>query len=125
MNDFELFWQNYPKKTAKGDARKAWDQTTSIRPDMKTVIEAIHKQCQTEQWRENDGKYIPYPATWLRAERWDDEVEVKLPGVVAGKSWHETAVGIEAKGKEMGIDLADYPHFPAFKDAVIKAAMTA
>lgn len=123
MDDFELFWQNFPRRIAKGDARKAWAQTQAIRPDMKTVIAAIQKQCQTEQWRKDGGKFIPYPATWLRAERWDDDVEVQLPGVVAGKAWHETAIGIEAKGKELGINLADYPHFPAFKAAVIQAAM--
>ena len=125
MSDFDLFWQNYPRKVAKGDARKAWLQTESIRPDMKTVIEAIQKQCQSEQWRKDGGKFIPYPATWLRQERWDDELDIQLPGVVAGRAWHETAQGIEAKGKELGINLADYPHFPAFKDAVIQAAMVA
>ena len=121
--DFDQFWAVYPKKIAKGDARKAWGQTESIRPDMETVIDSIKKQCQADQWRKDDGKFIPHPATWLRQERWDDEIEVKLPGVVDGKAWHETAKGIEIKGKELGIDSADYPHFPAFKDAVIKALM--
>jgi hypothetical protein len=123
MDDFTLFWGNYPNKRAKGDARKAWEQTASIRPDMKAIIEAIQNQCKTDQWRKDEGKFIPYPATWLRQERWDDEVEVQLPGVVAGRAWHETAQGIEAKGKEVGINIEDYAHFPAFKEAVIKAAM--
>lgn len=123
MNHFDLFWQNYPKKVAKGDARKAWTQTEHLRPDMDTPLEAIKKQCQSEQWRKDGGKFVPYPATWLRQERWDDEPEVQLPGVVNGRAWHETAAGIEAKGNELGISIADYPNFPAFKDAVVKAVM--
>jgi hypothetical protein len=125
MEDFDLFWANYPRKQKKWDARKAWAQTANDRPDMKTLIEAILKQCQTQQWMKDNGQYIPLPATWLRAGQWEDEVEIRLPGVVDGKAWHETAQGIEAKGKELGISLADYPHFPAFKDAVVKAAMVA
>ena len=124
-SDFDAFWAAYPKKIAKGDARKAWQQTQAIRPPMKYLLEAIEKHCQQDQWRRDGGKFIPHPATWLRAERWEDQVEVELPGVVDGKAWHETAKGIEVKGKELGIDPADYPNFPAFKDAVTRAVMTA
>ena len=28
---------------------------------------------------ENEGMFIPYPATWLRGERWDDEVKIDVP----------------------------------------------
>lgn len=123
--DFDLFWAAYPKKVAKGEARKAFGQTQAIRPPINYLIEAIQKHCQQEAWMKDAGKFIPHPATWLRQERWEDEVEVVLPGVVAGKAWHETAAGIEAKGKEMGIDPDAYEHFPAFKNAVLQAVMTA
>jgi len=123
-SDFDEFWALYPKKIAKGDARKAWGQTQAIRPPIKYMIEAIKKHCQQDQWMREGGKFIPHPATWLRQERWEDEVEVVLPGVVAGKAWHETAKGIEIKGKELGIDPTKFEHFPAFKDAVLRAVMT-
>lgn len=125
MEQFEIFWKAYPKKVAKGDARKAWMQTQHLRPDLDVLLEAIGQHCQSEQWRKDNGRFIPHPATWLRQERWHDVLEVQLPGVVNGRAWHETAQGIEAKGKELGLDIADYPHFPAFKDAVIKAVMVA
>ncbi len=110
---------------AKGDARKAFGQTQAIRPPMKYLIEAVQKHCKQEAWMKDDGKFIPHPATWLRQERWEDQIEVVLPGVVAGKSWHETAKGIEIKGRELGIEPDAYEHFPAFKDAVLRAVMLA
>ena len=32
MTEFDTFWKTYPKRVAKGDARKAWMQTENIRP---------------------------------------------------------------------------------------------
>jgi hypothetical protein len=37
MQDFEMFWKEYPKKVAKGEARKAWIQTEKIRPDLEAL----------------------------------------------------------------------------------------
>lgn len=79
QDDFETFWTCYPRKVAKGDARKAWKQTASIRPNMDTLIAAVAAQRKCEQWLKDGGQYIPYAATWLRAERWDDVLEVEMP----------------------------------------------
>jgi hypothetical protein len=120
--DFEVFYKAYPRKVAKGDARKAWAQTKKIRPGLNTILQAIQAQSKTEQWTKDNHAYIPYPATWLRAERWDDEIEVTIPGVVAGKDWRETWQGIVAKGKEFGINESDFEQPYMFKDAVLRAA---
>ncbi len=95
MEDFDTFWKAYPRKVAKGDARKAWIQTEKIRPSLSNILEAIENQKNTQQWIENDGIYIPYPATWLRQERWDDEVKIEVPkalsktmgAIVALEAW--------------------------------------
>ena len=79
MEDFDTFWKSYPRKVAKGDARKAWIQTEKIRPSLSNILEAIENQKNTQQWMENEGMFIPYPATWLRQERWDDEVKIEVP----------------------------------------------
>ncbi len=125
MEEFEVFFKAYPKKMAKADARKAWVQTAPIRPSLEILLSAIKAQCSTDQWMRSSGEFIPYPATWLRGERWDDELEVKLPDVVNEKPWHETASGIEAKGKELGLDPSQFDSFPAFKVAVMRQAMKA
>jgi hypothetical protein len=125
LEEFEEFWKVYPKKVAKADARKAWQQTKTVRPELSKLIMAIQSHCRTEQWMRNSGAFIPYPATWLRGERWEDELTIVLPDVVNEKPWHETASGIEAKGKELGLDPSQFDSFPAFKVAVMRQAMKA
>ena len=123
MDDFQEFWNVWPKRCAKADARKAWAQTKDIRPDLTNLLNAVKAACKTEAWMKDGGKYIPHPATWLRGERWDDELEVKLPNVVNEKPWHETATGIELKGKELGLNPSQFESFPHFKVAVMRAAL--
>ena len=123
MDDFQEFWNVWPKRCAKADARKAWAQTKDIRPELTNLLNAVKAACKTEAWMKDGGKYIPHPATWLRGERWDDELEVKLPNVVNEKPWNETATGIEAKGKELGLDPSQFESFPHFKVAVMRAAL--
>ena len=70
---FDRFWEAYPRKLSKGQAEKAW---LSIKPDeqlLATMIEAIERTKEHEDWQREGGKFIPYPATWLNAKRWLDE----------------------------------------------------
>ncbi len=71
--EFDRFWNAYPRRTAKKEARKAF---AAIRPDAALVdkmIAALEWQQHTPQWTKDGGSFIPHPASWLRAERWDDE----------------------------------------------------
>jgi hypothetical protein len=125
MEEFEKFWAAYPRKVAKAEARKAWAQTASIRPDTDSLVKAVLSHCKTEQWMKNNGAFIPHAATWLRGERWEDVYEVSLPDVVNDKPWHETATGIVRKGQELGISSDQFEHFQEFRTAVMRAAMKA
>lgn len=74
--EFEVFWKAYPKKRSKGDAEKVWRK---INPDTKLLqkmLSTIEKAKQTWDWRKEKGQYIPYPATWLNAKGWEDELFV-------------------------------------------------
>lgn len=73
--DFKLFWMAYPKKVGgRKHALKAWLKARD-RPHIDIVLNAIERQKQSEQWRKNDGAYIPHAATWLNQGRWADEVK--------------------------------------------------
>lgn len=78
MDDFETWWKQYPRKVAKGDARRAWAQTAKIRPPIAELMKALYAARASKQWQKDAGEYIPYPATYLRGERWSDEYEVDL-----------------------------------------------
>ena len=69
--EFDSFWKAYPKKVAKGDAVKAWKQTARKRPPLAELLSAL----ETAKAGWGDRQFIPYPASWLRAERWADEQE--------------------------------------------------
>ena len=77
-NDFETFWSAYPRKHKKGDAYKAWGQVRHHRPPVEEIIRVVGLMKQTDQWREDSGRYVPLPATWLRAWGWCDEPEVEV-----------------------------------------------
>ena len=73
--NFDVFWECYPRKVAKGDARKAWKALKPTEELAFEIIESVKQQAQSlESWKKDNGKFIPYPATWLRAERWNDEI---------------------------------------------------
>jgi len=74
--EFNQFWQAWPKKKSKESALKAWKQTAKIRPNIKTIISIIEKLKTSDEWTKEGGQFIPYPATWLRAGGWDDEVNL-------------------------------------------------
>jgi hypothetical protein len=75
---FEEFWKAYPRKVNKREATERWNRAKL--PEMSFIINAIEIQKQTDQWKKDNGKFIPHPTTWINQERWNDEVEVK-------KSW--------------------------------------
>lgn len=70
LDDFDSFWQAYPKKTGKGAARKAWQKN---KPNLHDVLAALAWQIDSEAWTKEHGQFIPNPATYLNQERWNDE----------------------------------------------------
>lgn len=71
VDEFALFYRSYPRHKAVEDARKAWRQTAASRPPLQDLLLALDRQ--KREWAGKDPQYLPYPATWLRAHRWEDE----------------------------------------------------
>jgi len=69
---FDEFWAAYPRKVAKGAARKAWDKAVK-KADVAAILAALEKQ-KTLGVFNVEPCYIPYPTTWLNQERWEDEI---------------------------------------------------
>ena len=78
--DFDLFWQAYPKKKSKGQARKTWNKIKL--PPIETILSSIAALKQGHDWMQDGGKYIPYPSTWLNAEGWEDEPQEYRPDLM-------------------------------------------
>lgn len=80
--NFDEFWAMYPNKKAKADAQKAWSKLSPNDELFKTIITALEKQKKSNDWTKETGKYVPYPATWIRGKRWQDEIKENNSGSV-------------------------------------------
>ena len=70
LTDFEKFWEEFPKKVSKGDARKAYAKAvTRASPDQILAAAAAYAR----QRKREDPKFTQYPATWLNADGWLNE----------------------------------------------------
>ena len=72
---FELFFAAYPKKRSKQDALKAWMKIRPAPALFTKIMEAIGRARVSKQWLKDNGEFIPYPGSWLRAGGWDDVYE--------------------------------------------------
>jgi hypothetical protein len=70
---FDLFWDAYPRKVKKQDARNVW-KSRKLDKLLDDIIDDVTTRRQTDgEWKRG---FIPHPTTYLRGERWQDEIEV-------------------------------------------------
>ena len=87
---FDKFWQAYPKKVSKKQAQKSWKKINPSLELFEKILKALEMVKQTEQWKKDNGKFIPYPATWLNQERWNDEIKMMQDNKMAIKEEQKT-----------------------------------
>ena len=67
-DDFNTFWKAYPRRVAKGHAREMFAKAIR-KTTLDTMLAAIADYIRFKPERID----FKHPATWLRAESWDDE----------------------------------------------------
>ncbi len=78
-DEFETFWNAYPRKVGKTAAQKAF-QNAHNRPRIDDLLLAIGRARASPQWAKEGGQFIPHPSTWLNQGRWDDQLpEIESP----------------------------------------------
>jgi uncharacterized protein YdaU (DUF1376 family) len=78
IDRFDIFWKQYPRKVAKPNAIKAW---LKIKPDdvvLKKMLDAINQQGLPSK----EIQFVPHPASWLNAKRWEDEITAPTTNVM-------------------------------------------
>ena len=68
--DFDRFWEAYPRKAGKEEARRAFQR---VDVPVGVLVDAISVQRKSAQWQKEGGRYIPFPANWLNQRRWEDQ----------------------------------------------------
>jgi hypothetical protein len=80
--EFQLFWDEYPKKRGKGGAWASWKR---VRPPAVTAMMALRSQRNSHDWTKDGGQYIPNPQTWINQRRWEDETSPSVDNSGYGK----------------------------------------
>lgn len=79
---FDEFWNAYPNKKAKTNAKRAWMKIKPTEVLFTKIMAAIEAAKHSEDWQKENGRFIPHPATWLNGGRWEDEIkEVRTDGI--------------------------------------------
>jgi len=75
-SDFEKFWNAYPKKKSRDAAKRAFDKLARSKsaPAIERLLASVKDHMRTPEWQKQDGQFIPYPATYLNAGSYDDEI---------------------------------------------------
>jgi len=68
-NQFDDFWQQYPRRVGKGSARKQFEKALKLVPFDELMAGLVRLNANLP----SDPKFIPHPSTWLSQERWTDE----------------------------------------------------
>ena len=76
-NSFDVFWKEYPKKKKKKDSLKAWEKIKPSEQLQQQILTSLQKQKLSPEWKKDNGQFIPYPASWLNGERWNDEANTQ------------------------------------------------
>lgn len=72
--EFSNFWRAFPRKIAKANARKAFDKAIKL-TTMEILLDGITKYVANKP----DYQDYCHPASWLNAQRWEDEWEPQQP----------------------------------------------
>jgi len=82
---FNEFWSIYPKHLQKGEARKAFFKAVERVGAADVIVEGAKRMSVDPNLPIK--QFIPYPATWLNRDGWEDEPfpeRVELPGLQKG-----------------------------------------
>ncbi len=95
---FANWYLLYPRHEARKDAGKAWDALSADDRYLAIVAIASWRRVFLDRAQGRGIVFVPLPATWLRAERWTDELPEEYRSRAAS---HQQAVStpLPARGE--------------------------
>ena len=74
---FDEFWELYPRKTNKSKAKVTFNNMVRNEDTFNQIKKDLQNRKGFDDWKKDNGKYIPHPTTYLNGKRWEDEYNVK------------------------------------------------
>lgn len=102
--DFEEFWEIYPRKIDKQKAYKSWLKINPGDGLKQLIIQSVKEWSACDQWQ--DENYIPHPTVWLNNRRWE-AVPAKSKKKNAALRYGQTPIS-ESDWNEMVLNLEEY-----------------
>jgi hypothetical protein len=101
---FNEWYSVYPKKQGKADVLKKWhklsiNQCRHISEEIRT---ALVWQKNLDQWKKDNGQFIPMASTYFSQKRWEDsppseQTKKELRPKTQEELWHEERIRKEAE----------------------------
>lgn len=76
--DFEAFWSEYPRKTAKAAAAKAYAKARKT-TDADALASGLRASVAHWTATRTEPQYVPHATTWLNQGRWEDDTQATIP----------------------------------------------
>ena len=117
---FDLFYSEYPRKEKPKEALKAF---IKLNPDdvlLQKILSDINQRKKSPKWLNDNGKYIQNPSNYLNNKGWNDGLNAFSSNKNQGTEWYSTSTGIDAKGKEYGMEIGDDESYPSFRVRIEK-----
>ena len=74
---FDAFWDKWPKKVDKDQARKRWNKLKPDQDLFNKIMANIEAHALAGDW--DDRQFIPGPAKYLLNRKWEDQVYARTP----------------------------------------------
>ena len=99
---WEDFWELYPRKVGKKMARTAWLKLTD--KQKVAAMTALPNHLQYWKQKETDSEFIPFPATWLNQERFEDEIDLTVKSERPKLPWYSSDALTMEHGRKIGLN---------------------
>ena len=77
VDDFQLFWEEYPKKTDKSAAECEFRRLATDKETVASIMSCLRRQKTSEEWQRENGRFIPRASAWLIRKDWDKSPPAK------------------------------------------------
>ena len=66
------FWSCYPRKSNERQTKVEFSSIIITRRNWLDLMAGLEAWASSDEWRRDGGRWIPYPANFLRSEKWRD-----------------------------------------------------
>ena len=78
---FEKFWEIYPVRIGKGQAREEWNR---LKPDTAEVLAGVRRWGGSRQWQQENGRFVPRAEKFLAQKQFLDDPPGYVPKGASG-----------------------------------------